>query len=376
MPDRSVRVLIVGGYGVFGERLARLLADEPDTTIFIAGRSKSKAEALCARIDARAELLPVLFDRDGDVVATIGSLAPDIVVDAAGPFQNYGEDPYRIARASLLCSADYIDLADAPEFVAGVSQLDSIARERSRFAISGASTCPALTAAVVRHLAEGLVRVTAIEAGIAPSPRVQIGLSVMRALTSYAGRTLRILDHGKEADAVALVNSRCHVIAPAGVKPLSCRLFSLVDVPDLKLLPLARPTLESVWFGAGTAPVVLHRMFVLLARLSSIRILPSIGPLARLLHWARRVTWGEHRGGMYVVLDGCRLDGTSVRHEWSLIAEGDDGPFIPAMAAAALIRKSLLGLRVKAGARTAFNELEYADFEYYFAQKRITASAT
>jgi hypothetical protein len=117
-----------------------------------------------------------------------------------------------------------------------------------------------------------------------------------------------------------------------------------------------------------------HRMFVLLSWLSSVRGLPSLERLAPLLHRMRSVlTWGEHRGGMYVVIDGVRNDGTSVRREWDLIAEGDDGPFIPAMAAAAIIRKCRDNRRPDPGARPALQELEYADFEYFFAQKMIAA---
>ena len=44
MIDR-LRVLIVGGYGTFGGRLARLLADEPRLTLLIAGRSLRAASA-------------------------------------------------------------------------------------------------------------------------------------------------------------------------------------------------------------------------------------------------------------------------------------------------------------------------------------------
>jgi hypothetical protein len=374
MTDPSLRVLVIGGYGVFGSRLVHLLADEEGLTLLVAGRSNSKAEAFCQSVTGRATVLPAALDRDVDVAAAINGLHPDIVVDATGPFQNYGDDAYRIAEAALACGADYIDLADATDFVCGISRLDQLARDRGRFAISGASTCPALTAAVVRHLAANLAGVTEIEAGIAPSPHVQVGLSFIRALTSYAGRPLRILDNGRETDAIALVDSRHHVIASSGTKPLHDRLFSLVDVPDLRLMPLAWPQLKSIWFGAGTAPAIQHRMFVLLAWLSSIRVLPSLGRLAELLHWMRNIlTWGDHRGGMYVVVDGIRRDGTSVRREWALIADGDDGPFIPTMAAAAIIRKCRHGLRPDPGARPALQELEYADFEHFFAQKKIVA---
>lgn len=99
-------------------------------------------------------------------------------------------------------------------------------------------------------------------------------------------------------DLVPLANSCRHVIAPPGTKPLRARQFSLVDVPDLRLLSLAWPKLKGIWFGAGTAPAIQHRMFVLLARLSSVHLLPFIERLAPTLHWMRSMaTWGEDGAG-------------------------------------------------------------------------------
>jgi KR domain. len=46
-----MKVLILGGYGTFGGRLAQLLADESSATLIIAGRSYEKA-AVSARISA------------------------------------------------------------------------------------------------------------------------------------------------------------------------------------------------------------------------------------------------------------------------------------------------------------------------------------
>jgi short-subunit dehydrogenase len=66
--DPSLRVLVIGGYGVFGSRLIRLLADEEGVTLLVAGRSKSKAEAFCRSVTGRAEVLPAdLRERDGAI---------------------------------------------------------------------------------------------------------------------------------------------------------------------------------------------------------------------------------------------------------------------------------------------------------------------
>src|SRR5262249_15834180 len=57
-PERRMKVLILGGYGTFGGRLARLLADEPALTLLIAGRSHAKAATFCGELVAKAECRP------------------------------------------------------------------------------------------------------------------------------------------------------------------------------------------------------------------------------------------------------------------------------------------------------------------------------
>jgi len=54
-----------------------------------------------------------------------------------------------------------------------------------------------------------------------------------------------------------------------------------------------------------------------------------------------------------------------------MIAEGDDGPFIPAMACEAFIRQCLAGKRPAPGARPATNDLELTDYETLFARRAI-----
>ena len=65
----------------------------------------------------------MFFDRDGDVLGQLRKAAPDLVVDASGPFQVYG-DPYRVVRAAIAAGIDYLDLADGSDFVKGIAQLD------------------------------------------------------------------------------------------------------------------------------------------------------------------------------------------------------------------------------------------------------------
>ena len=122
---------------------------------------------------------------------------------------------------------------------------------------------------------------------------------------------------------------------------------------------------------------MLHRALIGLAWLVRIGALPGIAPLAPLFHWAANtVRWGEHRGGMFVGIEGRTMSGKRVARTWHLIAEGDDGPLIPSMAAAAIVRRRLAGLRPAVGARPAVADLELADYEPVFAGRAITTRTT
>ena len=369
-----MKVLILGGYGTFGGRLARLLADEAQLTLIIAGRSAAKAAAFAATFAGSVRIVPLAFDRDGDVERQLRAAAPGIVVDASGPFQAYGADPYRVIEACIALGIDYLDLADGRDFVAGIARFDAAARERRVFALSGASTCPVLTAAAVCRLARPGDVLETIAAGIAPSPYAGLGLNVVRAIASYAGKRVSLRRDGRAEFGHALIDSTCFTVAPPGALPLGRIRFALVDVPDLGVLPALWPSLESVWFGAGATPAALHRGLSALAWLVRLRLLPSLALLAKLFHFAmNRLRWGEHRGGMFVSVSGRDSGGVRFARSWHMVAEGDDGPFIPAMAAAAILRRVLAGKRPRSGARAAVCELELGDYEEQLAPRRIAS---
>jgi hypothetical protein len=62
-----------------------------------------------------------------------------------------------------------------------------------------------------------------------------------------------------------------------------------------------------------------------------------------------------------------------VQRSWHLLAEGDDGPMIPAMAVEAVVRALLEGRGPRPGARAAMRDVELADYERMFARWRIYA---
>lgn len=367
-----MKILILGGYGTFGGRLAHLLANDERLTLFIAGRSIEKAQKFCKDLPSGAQKIPLLFDRNANVESQIKDIAPDLVVDAMGPFQIYGDDPYRVVKACLANNNDYMDLADGSDFVKGISQFDAEAKAKNIFILAGVSSFPVLTAAVVRKLSHDMKQVNSIKGGIAPSPYAGVGLNVIRALTSYAGKPISVIRNGKPATSYALTETMRYTICPPGYLPLNNILFSLVDVPDMKVLPEIWRDLDSIWLGAGPVPEILHRMLIWLSWLVRFRIIPSLLPFAPLFHFVINILrWGEHRGGMFVEVVGTARSGERIERSWHLLAERGDGPFIPSMAAQAIILRMLSDKKPATGARAATHELEVADYEAIFKTRTI-----
>jgi hypothetical protein len=372
MSQPTRKILILGGYGVFGGRLAQLLAQEARLSLIIAGRSIDKARTFCASLPEGAERAAVAFDREGDVEAQLAQIRPDVVVDASGPFQAYAGDVYKLVRASIALGADYMDLADSSKFVAGIAGFDAAARARGIYVLSGVSSFPVLTAAAVRRLARGVTRLDAIRAGIAPSPFARVGPNVIRAIASYAGQAVSLTRDGAVRQGYALTETMRRTVHPPGMLPLENRLFSLVDVPDLRALPPLWPGLRSIWVGAAPAPEILHRALIGLAWLVRLRLLPSLAPFAPLFHAVlAQLHWGVHRGGMFVEIEGVDGAGRLIKRSWHMLAEGDAGPFIPSMAVAAILHRDLDGRRPAVGARAATGELELADYDAVFQSHAI-----
>jgi hypothetical protein len=369
----GLRLLIIGGYGTFGGRIVELLEDEQRLTLVVAGRSLERARGFCrSRVNARAALMPAAFDRGGDVAAQLETLTPDLVVDASGPFQTYGAEGYRVIAACIARRVNYLDLADGSDFVAGVGAFDVRAGAAGCFVLSGVSSFPVLTAAVVRRLSSGMARVDRIRAGIAPSPFAGVGENVIRAIAGYAGKPATLRRYGAPGIAYPFTEQMRFTIAPPGRLPLRRTMFSLVDVPDLSALPELWPEAKEIWMGAGPVPEILHRALVALAWLVRARLLPTLAPLTPLFYFAmNHLRWGEHRGGMFVCVEGSDGSGTLMKRSWHLLAEGDDGPLIPSMAVEALVRKALDGSSPAPGARAAVRALELADYEQLFRRRTI-----
>ena len=354
------RILVIGGYGGFGARLTRRLLARGHK-VLVAGRSLDKSRAFCANLDG-AE--PIAADRSGNLGALFRATAPDLVIDAAGPFQR---SDYRVALACTRARIPYVDLADARDFVAGIEALDAAANAASVAVVAGASSVPALSGAVVRRLGEGLDRIFTVEIALSASNRATAGASVASAILSYVGRPVRLWRGRRWDRSFGWQQLRREAFALSDGTALHGRWLALADVPDLELMPAHLPGRPAVIFRAGTEFAFQTISMWLLSwpvrwlRLSPVAYLaPVLSPVQRL---SRR--WSDHRSAMSVRLKG-EIGGHFIERRWTLIATGGDGPEIPTLAAV-IIAEMILARRLAPGARSAAALLTLADFQPLFA---------
>jgi hypothetical protein len=359
------RVVVVGGAGVFGSRLVRGLAATVNAEILIAGRNAARAEAAVRETGASGA---VVLDRLNAAPADIGALKANLIIDAAGPFQGAN---LSFARACIAAGVDYVDLADARDFVAAFPVLDAEAKATNVRAITGASSTPALTHAALDRLTEGWRRIDTIRAGISAGNRAPRGRSLIEAILSWTGAPVRVFEGSRW-----ILRRGWSRTTLRGVPPLGRRRFAIAETPDLDLIEARFQPQDSAIFMAGLELGLLHRCMSLLGWLRGAGLVTTLRPLAGALQAAGSLfrRFGSDRGCMFVEASGRDADDKPVRAEWTLVAPPVVGPFTPTLPALALARRLLSGEAIAPGARACVGILSLDDLAADFARHRLVAN--
>ena len=202
-----MKTLVLGGYGNFGARICRALAGDTTVQLVVGGRSAAQAQALAASLGHGAQGLAVDHSAPG-FTQWLRDHGIGLVIHTAGPFQ---QQAYAVAQAAAAAHAHYIDLADGRRFVCDFpAALHAAFTAAGRTAISGASTVPALSSAVVEHLCAGWQRIATIDICIAPAQSAPRGKATLAAVLSYCGLPIPVWTQGRwQPCAAGRSPSRC-----------------------------------------------------------------------------------------------------------------------------------------------------------------------
>jgi saccharopine dehydrogenase-like NADP-dependent oxidoreductase len=361
-----MRVMVLGGYGNFGARICRALAMDRSIALLVAGRDGVRAEALAAELNQAhgAGAQGVAVDcRGAHFAQALRAHQVELLIHTAGPFQ--GQD-FSVAKACAEAQAHYVDLADGRRFVCDFPAVMQDAFDSAqRVAITGASTVPALSSAVVNALCEHWQHIDTIDICIAPAQTAPRGVATLESVLSYCGAPITVWHGGRWL-------ARIGWAAPQRVsfQRLPSRLGAVCDIPDLEIFPAHYRVRERVEFRAAVEVGLAQRAFAFLAWLRQVGMLKNPAVLAKLLNAGAKMfdPLGSALGGMVVRVAGRNADGLEVRRAWHIAADNDHGPEIPCMAAILLARRLAAGEVMEPGARACVGLHALTEFAPEFAK--------
>jgi saccharopine dehydrogenase-like NADP-dependent oxidoreductase len=350
-------IVIVGSTGAFGSRIAELLARVPDVHLVLAGRTRAALEAQAEALARAGErsLEVAVIDATRITAQDLAQRGARLVVNASGPYQR---ESYSLARAAIAAGSHYIDLADAREFVCGFDALDEDARKADVIAVSGASSVPGLSSAVVQRYRSDFRKLDTLDIAISPGNSFDPGVATVASVLSGVGQPLKLLRDGQWETVRGWQGLIRQDFGRAGR-----RWVGHVDVPDLALFPKHYPDLNTVRFQAGLEVALFHLGLWSATWLVRARLVQSLEPLApHLLAVKRRLSWlGSDCGGMVVAMRGAGRDGKPKTLTWRLVAHRGHGPYVPALASVALARRLATGVEIQRGAMACFGVVSLTD---------------
>jgi saccharopine dehydrogenase-like NADP-dependent oxidoreductase len=335
----SQSVIVLGGYGNFGKRIVENLSSISGLTIYIAGRNALKAQAFIGELlnESKAQLSSFIIDiYADDFEEKLIELSPDVVIHTSGPFQ--GQD-YHVPKACIQAGAHYIDLADDRRFVCDIIELNALAKQKGVLVVSGASSVPGLSSAVVSHYKKAYSQLDSIDIAIAPGNKAERGEATLRGILSYTGHPLKVYRNGSWNVVYGWMSPR---VMDFGDK-VGKRCLANVDVPDLELFPSDFSVKNRVSFQAGLELSWLHYLMVMMAFMSKIRIVKDWSVFTKLIYRVseKLKVFGSDSGAMRVILTGKDNESKSCITTWSLYAHEGIGPYIPTLSSIILARKLL-----------------------------------
>ncbi len=275
------RIVVIGGTGFFGRAAVELL------------RAEGMALLLAARGSGRDGGTPpdLRVDAEDPVALRRALLEGDIVLDAAGPFQ---ERSAALIETALDVGCDVIDLSDSLGHFLKVETLRTRIEVKGIRVLTSCSSVTTLLAALVR--ASGVRDPARVSVYLSPASRVTATAGTGGALRNSLVRPIQILRGGSLVPARGWRESRVFLMPP----PIGRGRGYLMESIHAATLPRIFPTLRDADFWVDSRVPGLNRVFCLLARV------PAVA--ARLARAGRRSmslarAFGSTAGGMLAEIE-------------------------------------------------------------------------
>jgi len=338
------KILILGGYGNFGRRISLSLT-KSGLPIIIAGRNEAKADKYASEIKKdypNTSVEIAIFDVNKTLSEQLEKLSPNVVINTCGPFQL---SDYSIAKTCIKHKLHYIDLSDGREFVTGITALNLKANDAGVLLVSGASTVPGLSSAVLEKFKDEFSEIDLLKYGISPGQKANRGLATTKSIMTYVGKPLKPFAGKNKVYGWQDIYRQEY-------PELGKRWMANCEVPDLDLLP-EHYRIKSIHFSAGMELSFMHFGIWIMSWLVRLGLPLNLSNKAAFL--LKVSNWfdflGSPDGGMHMIIRGKDKDGKSKEVKWYIIAKAGDGPQIPTIPAIILAKKLAFGELLETGAK-------------------------
>ncbi|WP_339416030.1 saccharopine dehydrogenase family protein [Pseudomonas sp. RL_105y_Pfl1_103] len=353
----ALRVMVIGGYGNFGSIVCRHLAVAPGIELVLSGRDPHKLQSKLDELNAQSGNVCEGWCGDAMGAGFAGVLQSQnigLVVHTGGPFQGQS---YAVALSCIEAGVNYCDLSDCRTFVNGVDVLDAQAKQAGVAILTGCSSVPTLSSAIIDQYRYRFTRIDSIEHGISSSAKMP-GLSTVEGVLAYAGKPIKQLRNGQVHEVLGWQDLTLRRLPQLGT-----RVLANVDVPDMDIFA-SRYGAHTLSFKAGAGLKLGGVANYLLAQARRLGIVRDPATWAARLH--RLGTWferlGDGKSAMYIDVRGLGAEGQPLSLAVQLTALNDKGPEIPSCAAVALAIKLAQGYVPEPGARPCVGEISVDEY--------------
>lgn len=215
------RIVVVGGFGFFGSAAARLLRSLGAHPLVGSRRADGDLS-----VDANDEESIRSVLRPGDVV-----------IDAAGPFQ---ERDTTLIESACEIGFDVVDLSDSLRYARSVLALREKIEQSGVRVLTSSSSVSAVTASLIER--SGIGDPEEVTIFLVPASRRSASAGAARSLLGSIGREVERLQKGRLQLTPGWVESRSMVLP----LPLGERQGYLFETADVLLLPTIWPSLRDV----------------------------------------------------------------------------------------------------------------------------------
>ena len=287
-------ILIAGGYGVVGRRIAALLASRFPERVLIAGRDERQAESLCRELGhgTRARRIDV---EDAASIA-LALLGVGTVMSCVAQ-----REPH-LLRASIARGIAYTDVAPRHAFWRGAEEMAVEALRTGARIVLGAGLSPGISNMMAAKLAKAVGRVDRIETAILLSLGDEYGPDSLQHVLDAVTEPFTLLEEGHEHEAVPFSRAQ-RIDFP---KPLGSRSAYLFPWSDVVYYPRTLGARTSVGRFA-LDPAWVSGLAALLVRAGARRWLKRVGFFrgnGGAIDYLKRVYASHDRFALVVTVEG------------------------------------------------------------------------